>query len=317
MTGPPRKVPGLSTLPLVPPHPAPGSPALPEPRLVLNMFPLWPPNSPFLTPSVCHPRSLHFPLTYSQVSYKVNSVCSPGVRAVAVPSAFNVCLGFSFGGGVPAQGSSSAKGKYMVSYSVSKWDIAFARLGSLSPLLRSRLSNPVQPAPRQPLTRVTPPHARPTATGCGGEPVPHSRPAPRSAHQHACDRAPASVVLRSVQPAVPHIAFLPPLQPGLPSLASRVAAGPSSSLSFSLGYLARRFSAAAHTLPSGFPPTCMARRGTFLPVYTVEYVVAFRVLWGRDPLFAGLPLASPATMRLSPSSPSQMKLLHTGTYILW
>jgi hypothetical protein len=42
--------------------------------------------------------------------------CSPGVRAVAVPSAFNVCSGFSFGGGAAAQGNSLFKGIYMVSY---------------------------------------------------------------------------------------------------------------------------------------------------------------------------------------------------------
>jgi hypothetical protein len=56
-------------------------------------------------------------------------LCSPGARDVAVPFAYNVCLGFSFGGGAAAPGNSSVKGKYMVSYSVSKWDVACARLG--------------------------------------------------------------------------------------------------------------------------------------------------------------------------------------------
>jgi hypothetical protein len=58
--------------------------------------------------------------------------CSPGARAVAVPSTFNVGSGFGFGGAA-AQGNSSVKGNYLVSNMVSKLVIAFARLGSLSP----------------------------------------------------------------------------------------------------------------------------------------------------------------------------------------
>jgi hypothetical protein len=54
-------------------------------------------------------------------------LCSPGARAVAVPSAFNVGSGFGFGGGVAAKGNSSVKGNYLVS----KWVIVFARLDSL------------------------------------------------------------------------------------------------------------------------------------------------------------------------------------------
>jgi hypothetical protein len=38
-----------------------------------------------------------------------------GARAVAVPSTFNVGLGFSFGGGAAAQGNSSVKDNYLVS----------------------------------------------------------------------------------------------------------------------------------------------------------------------------------------------------------
>jgi hypothetical protein len=55
-------------------------------------------------------------------------LCSPGVRAVLVPFASNVGSGFSFDSGAAAQGNSSVKGNSMVSYSVSKWDVACARL---------------------------------------------------------------------------------------------------------------------------------------------------------------------------------------------
>ncbi len=56
-------------------------------------------------------------------------LCSPGVRAVAVQSAFNVRSGFGFGGGAAAQGNSSVKafGKFLVS----NWVIVSARLDSL------------------------------------------------------------------------------------------------------------------------------------------------------------------------------------------
>jgi hypothetical protein len=45
-------------------------------------------------------------------------------------------------GGAAAQGNSSVKGSYLVYNLGSKWVIAFARLTSLSPSLRSRLSTP-------------------------------------------------------------------------------------------------------------------------------------------------------------------------------
>jgi hypothetical protein len=53
-------------------------------------------------------------------------LCSPGARAVAVQSAFNVGSGFVFGGGVAAQGNSSVSGNHLVTPV-----IAFARLDSL------------------------------------------------------------------------------------------------------------------------------------------------------------------------------------------
>jgi hypothetical protein len=59
-------------------------------------------------------------------------------------SAFNVGSGFGFGGGAAAQGTSSVKGKHLVS----KWVVAFARLdslfhfGPLNPL--ERFARPIQ-----------------------------------------------------------------------------------------------------------------------------------------------------------------------------
>jgi hypothetical protein len=55
-------------------------------------------------------------------------LCSPGVRAVAVQFAFNVCSGFSFGGGAAAHSNRSVKGHYMVSITVSTWVLGSARL---------------------------------------------------------------------------------------------------------------------------------------------------------------------------------------------
>ncbi len=60
-------------------------------------------------------------------------VCA--VRAFVLPLCrlrSNVCSGFSFGGGAAARSNSSVKGNDVVSISISKWVIAFARLGSLT-----------------------------------------------------------------------------------------------------------------------------------------------------------------------------------------